>query len=235
MTAETAHQPWRHAARAATEIAIAGLHRRLDEPGWLAAGIRLERADAIATYHRQLALRASRSRGELIRRGYHLGPAPYGYLLHTAAPPAGTASTAAGDGARRRLVPDSATAEVVRLIFRWRVTDRLAHAAIARILTARPQDCPPPRHPRTGAVLPWTAARVTRILANPRYTGRQVLRSQRRERGCTSPAVVTAQPVHPPLVDDTTYRRAQQLAGAPIPRGLDHTPAPQNTPTEDTA
>jgi len=93
-----------------------------------------------------------------------------------AAPPRPNKAHAAWGRRAHRLEPDPATAPVVAWIF----AQRLAGHSIARITRALndagipgPSAADPKRNPhRTGAA--WTLGTVASILANPRYTGRQV-------------------------------------------------------------
>jgi site-specific DNA recombinase len=108
------------------------------------------------------------------------GRPPFGYQLADAGPHPNKAHAARGRRARR-LEPDPLTASVVK----WMFAQRLAGHSVARITralndTATP--CPsasdPKRNPhRSGTT--WTLTTVAAILANPRYTGRQVWNRQR--------------------------------------------------------
>jgi hypothetical protein len=109
-------------------------------------------------------------------QGRHLGGRPpYGYRLVDAGPHPNAAHARWG---RRlhRLGPDPVTAPHVRWIFAQRLAGS-STAAIARALNERRVPCPsrhdPARNPhRHGNT--WTLRTVAEILANPRYTGRQV-------------------------------------------------------------
>ena len=109
----------------------------------------------------------------------HLGGRPpYGYRLVDAGPHPNAAHARWG---RRlhRLDPDPVTAPHVRWIFNQRLAGCSA-AAIVRALNERDVPCPSRhdparnRHRRGDA---WTLRSVAEILANPRYTGRQVRES----------------------------------------------------------
>lgn len=109
-------------------------------------------------------------------QGRHLGGRPpYGYQLVDAGPHPNAAHARWG---RRlhRLDPDPATADQVRWIFARRL-DGWSTAAIARTLNAMGV-VPPSGHDRARnphrAGTAWCLRTVTEILANPRYTGRQV-------------------------------------------------------------
>ena len=89
-----------------------------------------------------------------------------------------------------RLEPDPETAPVVRWIFAQRLAGHSV-ARIARALNEAGIPCPsaadPDRNPhRPGAA--WTLGTVTTILANPRYTGRQVWNRQRTDKELADPA-----------------------------------------------
>lgn len=200
------------------DAAAARVAAGLRGPRWWRQRAHRQRAAVIAAYHAEIAERAARAREALARDGVHLGPAPYGYRL-----------------VHRRLVPDPDTAGVVSLIFRWRVHGGMRLAGIVRLLSSSPDEFPPPRRHRPGRgaqpgrrVQGWTASVVVSILANPRYTGRQVLRAARRDtlhgtrfRGRVwVPAVLTPARTHSALVDDQSFRAAQWLAGRPAPDAL---------------
>jgi len=127
------------------------------------------------------------------QQGRYLGGRPpYGYLLADAGPHPNKAHAAWGRRAHK-LEPDPATAHVVR----WMFAQRLAGHSVARIARALNEagvPCPsaadPRRNPhRTAAG--WTLGTVTTILANPRYTGRQVWNRQRTDTELADPGNVT--------------------------------------------
>ena len=107
------------------------------------------------------------------------GRPPYGYRLVDAGPHPNTMHAAWGRR-RHRLDVDPVTAPQVRWIFARR-QDGVSTAAIARMLNQRGVASPGSydrqrnRH-RVGSV--WTLRTVAAILANPRYTGRQVWNRQ---------------------------------------------------------
>ncbi|MEV6600045.1 recombinase family protein [Actinoplanes sp. NPDC051346] len=173
-------------------------------------------------------------------QGRHLGGRPpYGYRLADAGPHPNPQHARWG---RRllRLDPDPETAPQVRWIFAQRLAG-YSVAGIARTLNAR--GVPPPsahdraRNPhRSGAA--WTVRTVAAILANPRYTGRQVWRRQRidhhevrpgdkssRLRGsrptrCWNPRdqwEFSPLGAHPALVSDAAFLRVQQVSALPAP------------------
>jgi site-specific DNA recombinase len=117
-------------------------------------------------------------------------------------------------------------------------TQRLAGhstARIARALNDAGMTCPsapdPERNPhRTGAA--WTLRTVASILANPRYTGRQVWNRQRTDIELADPYhvslghrqvqrwnlpdgwVISARPAHPALVSEADFIAAQDINAA---------------------
>jgi site-specific DNA recombinase len=166
------------------------------------------------------------------------GRPPFGYQLADAGPHPNKAHAAWGRRARR-LEPDPLTAPVVK----WMFAQRLAGHSVARITralndTATP--CPsasdPKRNPhRSGTT--WTLTTVAAILANPRYTGRQVWNRQRTDHDLIDTAntglghrqvqrwnlpdgwVISARPAHPALVSESDYIAAQQITAPRGPAG----------------
>ena len=118
---------------------------------------------------------------QTLEQGRYLGGRPpYGYRLADAGPHPNKAHAAWGRRAHR-LEPDPETAPVVTWMFAQRLAGHSA-ARITRALNDAGVPCPsaadPGRNPhRTGAA--WTLRTVAAILANPRYTGRQVWNRQR--------------------------------------------------------
>jgi site-specific DNA recombinase len=168
------------------------------------------------------------------------GRPPYGYRLGDAGPHPNKAHAAWGRRAHQ-LEPDPETAPVVAWIF----AQRLAAHSVARITRALndagapcPSAADPARNPhRTGAA--WTLRTVATILANPRYTGRQVWNRQRTDRDLADPAdvslghksvqrwnlpdgwVISNKPAHPALVSEADFVAAQDVSAAsgPAPSG----------------
>ena len=163
------------------------------------------------------------------------GRPPYGYRLADAGPHPNKAHAAWGRRAHR-LEPDPSTAPVVAWMFAQRLSGRSA-ARITRALNDAGIPCPsaadPERNPhRTGAG--WTLRTVAAILANPRYTGRQVRNRQRTDRDLVDPSntglghrqvqrwnlpegwVISKRPAHPALVSEADFIAAQD---ATAPRG----------------
>jgi site-specific DNA recombinase len=164
------------------------------------------------------------------------GRPPYGYRLADAGPHPNKAHAAWGRRAHR-LEPDPATAPVVRWMFAQRLAGHSA-ARITRALNDARIPCPsaadPAQNPhRTGTT--WTLRTAAAILANPRYTGRQVWNRQRTERDLVDPGnsglghkqvqrwnlpdgwVISRQPSHPALVSEADFIAAQD-ATAPRAR-----------------
>jgi DNA invertase Pin-like site-specific DNA recombinase len=163
------------------------------------------------------------------------GRPPYGYRLADAGPHPNEAHAAWGRRAHR-LEPDPATAPVVVWMFAQRLAGHSA-ARITRALNEAGIPCPsaadPKRNPhRTGAG--WTLRTVAAILANPRYTGRQVWNRQRTDHDLVDPGniglghrqvqrwnlpegwVISRHPAHPALVSEAGFIAAQD---ATAPRG----------------
>jgi site-specific DNA recombinase len=163
------------------------------------------------------------------------GRPPYGYRLADAGPHPNKAHAAWGRRAHR-LAPDPDTAPVVKWMFAQRLAGHSA-ARITRALNDAGIPCPsaadPKRNPhRTGTA--WTLRTVAAILANPRYTGRQVWNRQRTDFDLVDPAntglghrqvqrwnlpagwVISARPAYPAIVSEADYIAAQE---ASAPRG----------------
>ncbi len=123
-------------------------------------------------------------------QGRYLGGLPpYGYQLADAGPHPNKAHAAWGRRAHR-LEPDPETAPQVAWIFAQRLSGH-SMARIARALNEAGIACPsaadPERNPhRSGQA--WTLHTVRAILANPRYTGRQVWNRQRTDTDLVDPA-----------------------------------------------
>jgi site-specific DNA recombinase len=173
------------------------------------------------------------------------GRPPYGYRLVDAGPHPNQVHARWG---RRlhRLDPDPDTAPIVQWIFRERAAGR-AVAGIARALNEAGVACPSRsdadrnRH-RSGRA--WMTPTVASILANPRYTGRQVWNRQptippdprlpavvetpqdveegrvRPQRWNPAPEwVISTRPAHPALVSEADFVAVQ---GVWAPRGPGH-------------
>jgi hypothetical protein len=165
--------------------------------------------DALAAHHTENIRRARAAMVELVRAGYQIGPAPYGYRALRI-----RVTDAAGTGKLRVvLVPDWRTAAVVKQIFVWRADDGLGFTAIAARLNSDPRQYPAPV---SGGR--WTAKGVRRVVTNAKYTGRQVwARTAAGRRVPVDQWVTSAPNVHEPLVDERVFQRAQPSAGEGTP------------------
>jgi site-specific DNA recombinase len=166
------------------------------------------------------------------------GRPPYGYRLGDAGPHPNKAHAAWGRRAHR-LEPDPATAPVVTWMFAQRLAGHSA-ARITRALNDAGVPCPsaadPGRNPhRTDAA--WTLRTVAAILANPRYTGRQVWNRQRTDFDLADPAdstlghrqvqrwnlpegwVISKYPAHAALVSEADSIAAQDTTAPRGPAG----------------
>jgi site-specific DNA recombinase len=171
------------------------------------------------------------------------GRPPYGYMLIDAGPHPNPSKAA--DGKRLYvLARDESAATVVERIFEEFLAG-YGIFAIAERLTRDGIPCPSAhdrarnRH-RCG--LAWSKSAVRAILANPRYTGRQVWNRQRKDEvllevhdvalGHTTVMrwneqdkwIFSEQVVHPPIIDDDTFRQAQQLLAAKNARQVTRRP-----------
>ncbi|MDT5045938.1 MAG: hypothetical protein QOG75_1791, partial [Mycobacterium sp.] len=170
-------------------------------------------------------------------QGRHLGGRPpYGYQLIDAGPHPNRAHAAWG---RRlhRLDPDPQTAAHVKWIFAQRLAGA-STASIARQLNDRRIPSPAGHDPdrnrhRTNTV--WTLRTVAAILANPRYTGRQVWNRQRTDHHETVPGdkrsslgptrtwnpksewITSTRRTHPALISDTDFLAAQHVTAISTP------------------
>jgi hypothetical protein len=158
------------------------------------------------------------------------GRPPYGYRLADAGPHPNREHASWGRRAHR-LEPDPQTAAVARWIF----TQRLAGHSLARITRALNEagiPCPSAADPERNAHRPgqaWTLTTVRAILANPRYTGRQVWNRQPTAMDLIDPAntglghkqvqrrglpdgwVISARPAHPALVSEQDFIAVQGI------------------------
>jgi site-specific DNA recombinase len=176
-------------------------------------------------------------------QGRHLGGRPpYGYRLVDAGPHPNAVHAAWGRRLRR-LDPDPGTPGHVRWIFAQRLAGR-STASIARDLNDRGMPGPSghdrDRNPhRSGKA--WTLRTVAAILANPRYTGRQVWNRQCRDHtvqrggaGGRSRAqvgrvvqrwnppdqwIISRRQAHPALISEADFVAAQTINALPLPAG----------------
>jgi site-specific DNA recombinase len=186
----------------------------------------------------RVRVRAAMATQTLEQGRYLGGRPPYGYRLADAGPHPNKAHAAWGRRAHR-LEPDPETAPVVAWIFSQRLAGHSA-ARITRALNDAGIPCPsasdPARNPhRTGAA--WTLRTVAAILANPRYTGRQVWNRQPSEAVLVDPAdtglghkqvqrwnlpegwVISRHPAHPALVSEADFIKAQEITAPRGPAG----------------
>ena len=199
------------------------------EEAMLALGIQSKR-EITRTRIRVRTAMAAQAREE----GRYLGGRPpYGYRLADAGPHPNKAHAAWGRRAWR-LEPDPDTAPVVQWIFAQR---RAGHslARITRALTEAGIPCPSaadPERNRHRAGQEWSLTTVRAILANPRYTGRQVWNRQPTAMDLIDPAntglghrqvqrwglpdgwVISARPAHPALVSEEDFIAAQGIRAA---------------------
>jgi site-specific DNA recombinase len=160
-------------------------HAEDHEQTMLALGLSSKR-EITKTRNRVRTAMAAQTR----EQGRYLGGRPpYGYRLADAGPHPNKAHAAWGRRAHR-LEPDPVTAPVVRWMFAQQLAGHSA-ARITRALNDAGVPCPsaadPARNPhRSGAG--WTLRTVAAILANPRYTGRQVWNRQRTDFDLADPA-----------------------------------------------
>ena len=176
---------------------------------------------------------------QTLEQGRYLGGRPpYGYRLADAGPHPNKAHAAWGRRAHR-LEPDPVTAPVVSWMFAQRLAGHSA-ARITRALNDAGVPCPsaadPGRNPhRAGSG--WTLRTVAAILANPRYTGRQVWNRQPSQAVLVDPAntglghkqvqrwnlpegwVISRHPAHAALVSEADFIAAQDTAAPRGPAG----------------
>jgi DNA invertase Pin-like site-specific DNA recombinase len=121
---------------------------------------------------------------------YMGGRPPYGYRLVDAGPHPNAAHAKWGRRLQR-LEPDPDTAQHVRWMFAQRLAGHSV-ASIARALNDNGIPCPSgvdPARNRHRSAAGWTLRTVAAILANPRYTGRQVWNRQRTDRDPADPTI----------------------------------------------
>ncbi|MDG4799919.1 recombinase family protein [Micromonospora sp. WMMD980] len=164
-------------------------------------------------------------RAQAREQGRYLGGRPpYGYRLVDAGPHPNTAHARWGRRLQS-LEPDPATAAHVRWIFTQRL-DGHSLASIARALNDASTPCPsnvdPDRNPHRNGNW-WTLRTVAAILANPRYTGRQVWNRQPAHTDTSSPQreplrrnptkdwVVSTHQAHTALVSEQDFVAAQAI------------------------
>jgi hypothetical protein len=209
-------------------------HAEDHEETMLALGLSSKREIARTRVRVRTAMAA-----QTLEQGRYLGGRPpFGYRLGDAGPHPNKAHAAWGRRAHR-LEPDPATAPVVTWIFAQRLAGHSA-ARITRALNDAGVPCPsasdPGRNPhRSGTA--WTLRTVAAILANPRYTGRQVWNRQPSEAVLVDPAdtglghrqvqrwnlpegwVISKHPAHAALVSEADFIKAQDTAAPRGPAG----------------
>lgn len=182
----------------------------------------VSRREVLRSRHRTLTAMCAQARTQ----GRYLGGRPpYGYRLVDAGPHPNRAHASWGRRARR-LAPDRATAPHVRWMFAQRLAGR-SKAGIARELNDRGVPCPSAvdrRRNRHRGGEGWTLRSVAAILANPRYTGRQVWNRHGSDHdtgldsaGRWNPPgdwVISKTVAHPPLVSEHDFVAAQAVRAA---------------------
>ncbi len=196
------------------------------EEAMLALGIQSKR-EITRTRIRVRTAMAAQAR----EQGRYLGGRPpYGYRLADAGPHPNKAHAAWGRRAWR-LEPDPDTAPVVEWVF----AQRLAGHSLARITRALNEagiPCPSAADPERNAHRAgerWSLTTVRAILANPRYTGRQVWNRQPTAMDLIDPGntglghkqvqrwglpdgwVISARPAHPALVSEEDFIAVQGI------------------------
>jgi DNA invertase Pin-like site-specific DNA recombinase len=140
--------------------------------------------------------------------GWNIGSPPYGYLADRVPHPA--PAKAAQGRTKSRLILDPDRSPAVDRIFHWRVTLKLS----IRTITDRLND-DPAAYPAPAGTPGWTKTSVTKILANPKYTGHMVYGRTRKHNGTKRPVpqdqwIWTPEPVHPAIIDRATWDAAQK-------------------------
>ncbi|MFJ7212855.1 recombinase family protein [Amycolatopsis sp. NPDC098790] len=166
--------------------------------------------EVLRARHRVLAA----MRNQAIQQGRYLGGRPpYGYRLVDAGPHPNPADARWGRRLQR-LAPDPRTAPHVAWMFQQRLAGHSV-ASIARHLNERDIPCPSnvdPDRNRHRTRSAWTLRTVAVILANPRYTGRQVWNRRATDTsGPTSTPALSAKVAHSALVTEQDFITAQQI------------------------
>ena len=148
---------------------------------------------ALAQWEREnLGERVVAGMTEMVRQGrWHGGPLPFGYQY---------------DQQQRRLVPDPATAPLVREIF-----ERFVRGDGTRAIAIWLNDI----GVRTRSGAGWTPQAVSYVLRNPIYTGRLAFRKRKPQgtRIIRTPHLMVLSPerTHEPLVADAVFDEAQRI------------------------
>jgi site-specific DNA recombinase len=193
----------------------------------------------------RLRVRVRTSMRAMAPEGRYLGGRPpYGYRLERTGVPHPNPEKARQGIELTNLLADAATAPVVLRIFAWRL-EGVGFRAIAARLTAEGIPCPSAadrlRNPHRSARA-WSAGAVRAIVMNPKYMGQGVYGRYRKlerlydvndpaagnvTRMSPAPAdeVIRTDGIVPPLVSDTTWRRAQSdrspVSPGPRPDGAE--------------
>ena len=145
--------------------------------------------------------------------GWNIGSVPYGYTAEHHVHP--NPAKAAAGRTKTRLATDPRRGPVITQIYRWRVRDGLGIPTIRARLNANRVLYPPPDETRG-----WTNGGIYKILANPKYTGYQVLGRRHKVspgKTVTVPPdkwIWSAHPTHPALADRATWDAAQKVSAA---------------------
>jgi len=184
----------------------------------LALGLQSKREIARIRTRVRTAMAQTREQGR-----YLGGRSPYGYRLADAGPHPNKAHAAWGAGAPLRAGPGHRAGRPLDVRpAGGRAQRRPDHPRPQRRRDPVPVRRQPKRNPhRTGVA--WMLRTVAAILANPRYTGRQVWNRQRADHDLVDPAntrlghrqvqrwnlpagrVISARPAHPALVTEADY------------------------------
>ena len=173
--------------------------------------------EVVRSRHRTVAAMTAQT----VEQGRFLGGRPpYGYRLVDDGPRPNQAHAAWGRRSHR-LDPHPVTAPHVRWMFAERLAGRSV-AGIARELNKRGVPCPSAADPeryRHRSGQGWNLRSVAVILANPRYTGRQVWSRQRSVPGAGRSTVagewvISRTLPHPALVSGADFVAVQQLRAA---------------------
>jgi DNA invertase Pin-like site-specific DNA recombinase len=161
------------------------------------------------------------------------GRPPYGYTLADAGPHPNPAKAADGKRLHALAIDEPAAAGVQRIFAEF--TGGRGIFAIAERLTAEGIPCPSAHDPgrnRHRCGLAWSKSAVRAILTNPRYTGRQVWNRQRKDEvlldvhdvalgnttkmrwNDTGQWIYSEEIVHPVIIEDGDFRRAQDVLAA---------------------
>ncbi len=182
-------------------VPIISVQEGRDEGGLM----RFVRAGMAQWYSEQLAKRVRPAREKAAREGTHMGPAPLGYRR----------AFPAWDGSGRRphghLVPDEATAWIIREIYTRYDAGGWSTRLLAKWLNTDERIPPPPTGSR------WYGSTISDILRNEAYKG--AVGYNKRPKGLYERAgddeAFVIEGTHEPLVDPALWERVQRrLDGA---------------------